>query len=266
MNASFIRERQWYSSVVTAGPLSTHHMILFAMTVWKRNLQLRVRNRDELLPMMLKIQGSASSTLNLSKRWTSQQPFTLPHRWGCDHTTITPPLPLPPPPLLQASWRCLPSWDGSILITAIWHRMASSGLCLSLWAWHSVLFLVPHFSPIVCSKCWRQPDGALTPTRSLWSDKWEMCCPNMNALRCKHFAFLNTRSSPARWWRAHPEGADKQPKVHRRSHKLCTVHVCLHHKNTVPFSYMEEMMYVALLNKCVQQLRWFHVFSVNELI
>lgn len=35
MNASFIRERLWYSTFVTAGPLGTHHMILFAIPMWK---------------------------------------------------------------------------------------------------------------------------------------------------------------------------------------------------------------------------------------
>lgn len=57
MNASFIRERQRYSTVVTAGPLSTHHMILLAIPVWKNIFSSagRVRTENELLPVMPKI-------------------------------------------------------------------------------------------------------------------------------------------------------------------------------------------------------------------
>lgn len=44
MNASFIRERQWYSTLVTAGPLSTHHVVLLAVP----GSAARVKTRYEL--------------------------------------------------------------------------------------------------------------------------------------------------------------------------------------------------------------------------
>lgn len=57
MNASFIRERQQYSSFVTAGPLSSHHMILFAIPVWKNIFSSagRARTRNDPPPVMQKI-------------------------------------------------------------------------------------------------------------------------------------------------------------------------------------------------------------------
>lgn len=64
----------------------------------------------------------------------------------------------------------------------------------------------------------RKPDETLTSARSLWSDKWAMWRPNMNALRRKHLAFSNT--SPARRCRARPQGADKLPCVHKCSHTV----------------------------------------------
>lgn len=61
MNASFIRERQRYSTVVTAGPLSTH-MILFAISMWKNIFSSagRARTKNELpTAKNLSWQGSA---------------------------------------------------------------------------------------------------------------------------------------------------------------------------------------------------------------
>lgn len=185
MNASFIRERQWYSAVVTAGPLRTH-LILFAIPMWK----------------------------NIS---------TPPHWCGCNYT-ITPPTPTCP----AASSRCLPTlWDGGILITEIWHTSVSSGLCLSLWTWHGILFLGWDFSPRSSA---RSADNSLMKP-------WPPHAPfDVTRERCAAWiwmpwdAFLNTRSSSAGGWRPRPQGTDKQPSCTDAHMAKCTVciHVCTH--------------------------------------
>lgn len=67
MNASFIRERQRYTSVVTAGPLSTHHIILFAIPVWKNIFSSagRLKIKNDLRPVMPKISADKEVHKNL---------------------------------------------------------------------------------------------------------------------------------------------------------------------------------------------------------
>lgn len=158
MNTSFIRERQWYNTVVTAGPLSTHHMILFAILMWKNIFSSAgwVRTQDELLPAMPKIS-------------TDKEVHTISHL-----------------PFLAANWRCLPSG---------WHfNNRNLAQCSIIWALSFCASMTrrPILSTAFLSHhaCQRQPDETLTLTCSHWSDKWEMCCPNMNALRRKCFSFL----------------------------------------------------------------------------
>lgn len=54
---------------------------------------------------------------------------------------------------------------------------------------HCPIFRATFSPPNISAERHRQSDETLTPARSLWSDKWEMWRPNMNALRRKHFTF-----------------------------------------------------------------------------
>ncbi len=196
MNASFIRERQRYSTVVTAGPLSTHHMILFAVPVWKNIFSsagtLRIKN--ELLPVMPK--GWADKEVhkhcfyddianNLSGFF--EHPSTRLAR-----------SPLPNPVLKPAEGVSLNRWGWRHFNNS---RLAQNGIIWALSVFTSMTRRSIFRAALLCDRLGRrQPDETLTSARSLWSDKWEMCHSNMNALRRKHLAFSDSGSSPADVW------------------------------------------------------------------
>lgn len=163
MNASFIRERQWYGAVVTAGPLSTHHMILFATPVWKNISSSSGPRENHRWTLFWPCQKSRNC------RGSAQTPKS--QRSKRFSTRPSPP-PFHPSPSLAARWRCLPTgWVGGILTT---ENLASSGLRLPYRAWHGILFLARRNRQIMCATApmtvWWNPDPRTLPLKWQVSD------------------------------------------------------------------------------------------------
>lgn len=90
MNASFIRERQRYKTVVTAGPLSTHHMILFATPLWKKKTFSALQGCRKIRHKLLVVWPKTCLDMEIHQYWLLE--------FGTD--TLTTPAP-PPPQLLE---------------------------------------------------------------------------------------------------------------------------------------------------------------------
>lgn len=165
MNASFIRERQRYSTVVTAGPLSTH-MILFAISMWKNIFSSagRARTKNELpTAKNLSWQGSAyiSSVCGEIPNTPKVSKLFMHLASGYSLTHHHPP---PPTPRLPSRSQLKVPLSRRFNNSHLAPICAPSRLCQSLKAWHGVLFLGQHFSPIVCSD-----DSLMKP--------WPSCAP-----------------------------------------------------------------------------------------
>ena len=134
--------------------------------------------------------------------------------------------PPPPPPLPSRSQLKVSHWrrfNNSHLAPIC----APSRLCQSLQAWHGVLFLGQHFSPIVCSD-----DSLMKP--------WPSCAPfEVTSERCAALIrkpwdanTLHSRipvAALARGRRVRPQAADKQLSVHSHSHgQMYSVNACLY--------------------------------------